>query len=93
MFAGDTIPGLLEAINKVFAERRLRLGGGPSAIWMGGAMRDTPTASEAIELDDLVIAVEQMGVAGPVREHIEWLVVNDPRVVRNGKRVRSFQGT
>ena len=94
MFEGDTIPGLVEALTDAThrlapPDKRDR----PKHGWWI-VSRDTPTASNAVELDVLVAEMERLGFSGPrVRDHIEWLVVNDPYVVRNGKRIRAYRGT
>ena len=46
-----------------------------------------------MEFDVMVRDVGLAGFSGPlVRDHLEWLSVNDPRVVRDRKVIRRYSG-
>lgn len=57
------------------------------------ALANEMSLARPVEFDAWVAAVRAAGFDGPtVLEHLSWLAVNDPRIVRNGKRIRRYDG-
>lgn len=93
MFVGRPIPDLLDALQRHLPKATPVSGKRAYHIAFPGDWGRRWRVEQPIELDELLERLRRDGFSGEqVRHHVQWLVVDDPRVVQGGKVIRRYSG-